>query len=121
MTTRDDDRDLRERFASLRREEEPQATPLHRLIETAASGRMPRRRGALAPALAVVAVLAALGLIIGQALPPDRPAEPGKPLVSLAAWTEPTAFLLRTPGGDILSTVPEFGRDLPEMKRSPSP
>lgn len=114
MTEPDDDRDLRERFASLRRDEETQAPALQRLVATATTRRVGRRRWALAPVLAVVTVLAALGVIIGQALNPQRPVSRA-PAVSLAAWTEPTAFLLRTPGRDLLSTVPAFARDMPAI------
>jgi len=135
MTLPDDDRDLRERFASLRREEEPRATPLDRLLQSAAAGRVRRRREILAPVFVAATVLAALALVIGQALYLDGPTAPREPPVSLAAWTEPTAFLLRTPGHDLLSTVPAFMRDMPavnpdapvsppqssQMKRSPSP
>lgn len=110
----DDDRRLREGFASLRREEQARASPLDRVL-----ARRPRaRRIVAAPALAVAVAVAAVAVIIGQALESRRP-DPG---MSLAEWTEPTAFLLRTPGGDLLTTVPEFARTPPmNPQRSPSP
>lgn len=119
MTTRDDDRDLRDRFASLRREEEARATPLARLL--AATGRVPRRRVTLAPALVAATVLTALGLVIGLALHLHVPVPSREPPVSLAAWTEPTAFLLRTPGRDFLSNVPTFARDMPAVSTGALP
>ncbi len=110
----DDDRRLREGFASLRREEQASASPLDRVL-----ARRPRtRRIAAAPALAVAAAVAAVAVVIGQALEWRRP----NPGMSLAEWTEPTAFLLRTPGRDLLTAVPEFTRTPPiNPQRSPSP
>ena len=109
-----DDRDLREGFAALRRDEQGHAPPLDLLLT-----RRPReRRVAPIPALAMVVVLAAAAIVIGLTLDSRRP----KPVMALAEWTEPTAFLLRTPGHDLLTTVPEFART-PTMNppRSPSP
>ncbi len=110
MTADDDDRDLREAFAGLRREEQAQITELHRLLERARVGRVRRSPRALAPVLVSVAALAALGLIVARGFHLSEPATPPgtESAMSLSAWTAPTAFLLRTPGHALLSTLPAF-------------
>lgn len=105
MNNRDDDRDLRETFASLRREEKAKVTAFHKLVT-------PRHRVSLAPAGVFVTVLVVIGLAIGWVLQPSG-RDPPRSEMSLAAWSGPTAFLLHTPGHDLLSSVPAFGRALP--------
>jgi len=99
------DRKLRDRFAALRREDAAAAPAFAALRSTAA--RQPPRRGRLVPlagaiAVAVVAIVAAFGLLRSRA--------PREPLVSLSTtrWQSPTDFLLRVPGAQYLETVPRL-------------
>jgi hypothetical protein len=110
----ENDRRLREAFASLRREEQAHAPPLERVLARRPSS----RRVVAAPAYALAAAVAVVAVVAALALRPPRP----EPAMSLAEWTEPTAFLLRTPGSDLLTTVPQFARPSPmNPPRSPSP
>lgn len=109
MKIDDEDRELREAFSTLRREEQAQATPLSTLLRAGSRQRSAYSRVALAPVLAGVAILVALGLVVRHELRYSTPS----PLVevALATWVEPTAFLLKTPGQELLHTMPAFGRD----------
>lgn len=113
MNSHDEDRDLRETFASQRREEEKQVTRFHRLLEAARLERVRRGPTALAPVALAATILAALGLVIGQVLHRSEPVAGSA--AYLAGWTEPTAFLLRTPGHDFVSTLPAFARAVPSL------
>lgn len=113
MNTHDEDRDLREAFALQRREEEKQVPRFHRLFEAARFERVPRGPTALAPVALAATILVALGLVIGQVLHRYEPAAGSA--AYLAGWTGPTAFLLRTPGHDFVSTLPAFARALPSL------
>jgi hypothetical protein len=62
--------------------------------------------GALAVAAAVL-----VAVIVGVAV--RRPAPMPSPMVPVEQWTAPTAFLLRTPGLEILETVPRIGGPVP--------
>jgi hypothetical protein len=110
--TDDTDRDLHEVFQVLRR-----ATEAPAFRGTVAS--LARRRARVARlrrsvvGVAVAAAAAAL-VIFGLIRPQGRRAV----LVDLAAahWEAPTDFLLRTPGAELLRTIPTFtseGRLLP--------
>jgi len=123
MNSPDDDRDLRETFASLRREEQGRVTDLRRLLAAAGVKRARPGRAALAPVALAVTIFLALGLVIGQALHlPDSTARPGtEPPASLAGWTAPTDFLLRTPGQVFLSTSPAFALGVPNLEGSSLP
>jgi hypothetical protein len=102
------DRDLRDRFAALRREEEANAPGFTARRE---ARRAPVRRRAPAVLLAAVACLvafAAAGLWMRTASHRPHP-EPGQTAVSLMEWKPPTDFLLETPGREMLRTVPAFG------------
>jgi len=114
MNTHDEDRGLRERFASLRREEESGATSFERVLEGRPPAAQPRRRMAV-PAFAGIVLLAGLALVVGQVWQLRRGVAPGETALPLASWSEPTAFLLRTPGSDLLSTVPAFARETPAV------
>jgi len=108
MTT-DDDRDLRERFAALRREEEAGAPAIEGLVARARA----RTRGealrirrpvlVLATAAAVLLVIALLDL--------HKPPRPF-PVPSITEWRSPTDFLLQTPGREVLESLPRFGEGL---------
>ena len=108
MSAHDEDRDLRETFAAIRREEETRAPAIRRLLERGRMKRVRRGRGALVPALLagiVIALMVGLSQVLQTATPPG-----GDPGTSLTAWTPPTAFLLRTPGHELLSDAPPIGR-----------
>ncbi len=64
-------------------------------------------------AIAAVLVLAAVGtwIVLKQ-----RPARPVATIAQLSQWRAPTDFLLQTPGGEFLRTVPRFG-GLPIMDK----
>jgi hypothetical protein len=112
MTTQGDDQDdgdLRQAFAVLRRQE-AKSTPA---FEAVRARRAPRRLGALGGLLAAASVTAAiLGVVV-------RRSDPPLPVASMGQWIAPTDFLLETPGREILHTVPEFGSV--QQPRSVSP
>jgi hypothetical protein len=114
MTLRpeDDDTDLRDAFAALREADAAQAPPFR---VPRAEGRAPRGHR-LVPWLG--GLLAAAGLaavLLPRARPLPGPA-PTPPAASLERWTAPTDFLLRTPGREILETVPRFGERWPKQR-----
>ena len=107
MTMRhdDDESDLREAFAALRREDADQAPPFRAPL----AGGSGRRGRGFAPAtgewLAAAALVAAL-LVGVRAVRRPTPTPPL--MASLERLTAPTDFLLRTPGREILETVPRL-------------
>jgi len=107
------DRDLRERFAALRRREEADAPAFADSGFTAgrASGREPvrvRLQVALAGAAACLLTVAGAGLWMRTGWHSPR-AGRDKPVVSVLEWKSPTDFLLETPGRELLRTVPRIG------------
>jgi hypothetical protein len=121
-----DDRDdaLRGAFAALREEDARAAGSFASLV---ARPRTVAARAPLAPVLG--AALAALAV----SLVPRRGFQASAAPVSIASWTAPTDFLLRTPGIEVLGSVPRIapprsllalegaGAGLPSNRRSPSP
>lgn len=101
----DDDADLRQAFADLRRADAEAAPPFERLRAHAVR---PGRRLAPGRALLVAASLAA-AVIAGLAVRRPHPAPP--PPVSIEEWAAPTDFLLETPGLEIVQTVPSIGTE----------
>ena len=100
----DNRNDLSKRFEELRAEESrwvPAFNP---------TPRRPTRfpaRARLAAAAALLVLFAALAAVI--AVRPERTSfsESDRAIArSMAAWRPPTAFLLRTPGSEILATTP---------------
>ena len=122
MNSQDEDRDLRETFASQRGEEEKHVTEFYPLLEAARAERI-RRRSALTPVALAATSLVVLVLAVGQALQLSMSSTPlgMEPAGSLAEWTAPTAFLLRTPGHDFLSTLPAFARAVPTLNPDAPP
>lgn len=118
MNTQDEDRDLRESFALQRREEEKQVTDFQRLL-TLSPG---RGRTTFVPVALAATVVVALVLAMGQ-LRHSEPVAPSaaQPATHLAAWTAPTAFLLRTPGHDLISTLPVFAGVPAQQERISTP
>ena len=109
-----DDRDLRERFAALRAEEQRRA-PRFSAVWAAAEDRRGRRQGRraglrLAAAFAGAALLT-LAVFVWRPSSPPPPAPGSEPVPpSITEWRAPTDFLLETPGREVLRTVPRFGR-----------
>lgn len=123
----DDDRVLQEAFAELRREDTDQVPSFAAVVEGGATPRRPPnplRGEALAAGLLVASLV--VGLVVRRPPPPPPPA-------AALAWTAPTDFLLRTPGIEVLESVPHFAPrrsllaldgvvdELQPNRRSPSP
>ena len=104
MSSQEDSR-LKTHFANLREEDQSTAPPFDR---TAAAARVLSRHGYFVRiALAAMPVLA---IAVMLAVRPHRPknAVPRE----LSAWSSPTAFLLQTPGKQLLNQTPRFGEPL---------
>jgi hypothetical protein len=100
-----EDKDLRERFAALRREEEAQAPDFVVL-----TGRRQRQRVAkLIPiSVCLAAILAAAIFLVRPVL--QKPVQkPVGAVASITEWKAPTDFLLETPGRELLRNVPAIG------------
>lgn len=112
-----DDAKLRDEFASLRRAEEASVPSFGGVTDRA---RRRSNRGswglAVAASLALLAVMVAIVWVRhahGSAT--DLTAAP-----MLSDWRAPTDFLLDTPGGELLHTIPGFGND-PTTRLGPIP
>ncbi|MGH7568419.1 MAG: hypothetical protein ACREL9_05535 [Gemmatimonadales bacterium] len=100
------ERELRDRFERLRREEADRV-PAFRAVLAAAerrrAGRPPARfrlaLGVIALAAGVVAVVVGVRLFRAPATPVD---------LAATRWRGPTDFLLRLPGHELLGTVPRL-------------
>ena len=104
MSSPEDNR-LREHFANLREEDQRAAPPFGR---TAAALAVFSRRGvALRIALAAAPVLA---IVVMFALRTHHSTDAA--LRELADWSSPTAFLLETPGKQLLNQTPRLGEPL---------
>ena len=99
-----DDRDLRERFAALRKADRKRVPGYERLLLSARRDSHPRTR-VVAAGLFVVVVATILCLSTRN---PEAPAG-GTAIPSIASWRAPTDFLLATPVRDLLRTVPDIG------------
>jgi hypothetical protein len=105
-----DDPDLRQRFASLRREEGARTPRFERVLR-----RVPPRPSSVwfGPHEAAAACLViAAGWFLYAHVRAPRPPEAA--VASLADWRSPLDFLLNTPGAEMLSTVPEIGDPSPD-------
>jgi len=104
-----DDADLRQAFAVLRRED-AKAAPI---FEAVLARARPRRLAPLGGLLVAASVVAAiLGVLVRRPDPPP-------PVASLGTWIAPTDFLLDTPGRQIVQTVPRIGGVLEPRRVSP--
>jgi hypothetical protein len=103
------DSDLRQRFASLRREDAGRAASFSRVLHRPPRSSS-RDRGLLAATACLALVVLALVLYPRARAP--RPPDAAAP--SLADWRSPTEFLLNTPGREMLRTVPAIG-ETPDM------
>jgi hypothetical protein len=109
MTYDAGDRQLSRLFEEERRADESAAPALEALL-----ARSPRRRAdardplaALSLAAAVAGVIAAAALVARSgALREAATASAASGAMQIAEWRSPTAFLLRTPGAELLSEVP---------------
>lgn len=104
------ERELREGFDRLRREDAAGVPSFRATLARAArrrAGRPSARLRLVAGAITVAAVLAALVLGVGLLRAPGSRGV----RVELAAtrWRGPTDFLLRLPGAELLRTVPSIG------------
>jgi len=101
-----DDRDLRELFAELRREDQAQAGEFGILLSR------PRRRAnriRLSVWAAVAAGLAVTIAVVVMLIPRSGRRNMSGPEISITEWKSSTDFLLRTPGLELLETVPRIG------------
>jgi len=114
-----DDRELRERFAELRRADQARAGGYRAVLYRPA----PRTRHVR---LAKWAAVAGLAVVIALAVLSVERSErryAGSHDVSITEWKSPTDFLLRTPGQEVLQTIPQIGewpasaRTRPEAER----
>jgi hypothetical protein len=96
---------LRRHFANLRDEDRSAAPPFSRTVAAAAA--LSRRRSSLRMALAATPVLA-IAMILAVQTYHSTEAVPRE----LATWSSPTAFLLETPGKQLLNQTPKFGEPL---------
>lgn len=109
----DDDRDLRELYAALRRQEE-RAAPAFAGVRALATH---DRRGPHSPWVLLGLATAAAALVAGAFFLFRIPVRPGP---SVTEWKAPTDFLLQIPGQEILRTLPRIGRSLPEASIEPT-
>ena len=99
----DDDRELRDMFARLRREDHSHVPPFRLPASRPVSPWALPVKVAAAAAVVLVAVVLAVP-DSGQRRSPIPPVNPGD-----AAWHSPTDFLLITPGRELLRTIPPIG------------
>jgi hypothetical protein len=111
-TNDDDDRDLQEYFAAVRRDEAARVPPISRLRLATHK----EVRGGLSSKLAFTAAcLAALIAAAVWLLPGSRVAHEGsnrgreQAAASITSWKPDTDFLLNTPGRELLEGVPAIG------------
>ena len=97
----DDDRDLRDRFEQLRREDRSDVPTFRVPVGPDAS------RSGWSVRVTVAAAIALVALVLAR---PDHPSVTSAQFdLGVTAWRSPTDFLLITPGGEMLRTVPAVG------------
>jgi hypothetical protein len=101
----DADDDLRDAFAALRQSDRTGIPSVGRLLQE----RRPRRR-MIALRFAAVAML--LIIVVAAALL-HRKEEPPADATALLQWRAPTDVLLKTPGSELLDSVPSLRYSLP--------
>ena len=104
MNSSEDSR-LRTHFTNLREEDRSATPPFGRI--TAAVPFVPRRRYSLRIALATLPVVVIAVMLTVRT---HRSTDPIPR--DLAAWSSPTAFLLETPGKQLLNQTPRLGEPL---------
>jgi len=100
------DRDFGEWFAALRREDQAHAGEFSRFLHRARPRANPIR---LSVWVAVAASLAVTIAAVAISLPRFRRRTTGRPEISITEWRPATDFLLRTPGLELLRTIPSIG------------
>ncbi|HEX7288482.1 MAG TPA: hypothetical protein VF532_20020 [Candidatus Angelobacter sp.] len=98
----EEDRNLHQRFAELRRQDTARAPEFAALLRPRA-----KRTGFSAFSRLAIAVACVLVITVTLARYHSRP--PAKPVPSLSEWRSPTDFLLQTPGRELLIGVPRLG------------
>ncbi|MDB4912379.1 MAG: hypothetical protein JWM95_23 [Gemmatimonadetes bacterium] len=93
------DDDIRKRFAALRNADANAAPAVDVLLAR------PRVRDARPFALAAVAAVAA-AVFVAVGIQLRDPKEPPRTGMSILEWRSPTASLLKTPGSELIHTVP---------------
>jgi len=100
-----DDSNLRERFASLRRADAASAPRFERVIGIA----RPRSNGAAwRVAITACLLMVAVGAVVVRGSHPREAPTTRASAPTLADWRAPTDFLLDTPGRELLQTIPDF-------------
>ena len=125
MNNSDDDRELQQRFARLRSEDQANMPSFDAMLASETL-RTPKRRRAvslrLASAMLVMLVAVVVTVVIQSRLALQR-----RELWSLrldpdsVRWEGPTHFLLDTPGRSMLRTMPMLKRQLTPAAPPPSP
>lgn len=100
------DRDLRERFAALRREEEARVPEF---VVRSRRGNEPGKQRFSGKLIAASACLAATIAAALWLLRPTQPPNAYEPVAVITEWKPPTNFLLDTPGRELLRAVPTIG------------
>jgi hypothetical protein len=98
------DRDLREVFAELRREDQAHAGEYRSFLNRARPRANPTRISVW-----VAAGLAVMIAVAVMSIPRSGSRNIGSPGISITQWKSSTDFLLRTPGLELLRTVPRIG------------
>jgi hypothetical protein len=113
-----DDREIRDRFAELRETDRARAPGFAQTFARARARESWRARQRLRPlviSLAAAVVIAAIWLTQARSFSPST-ATP-----TIATWRAPTDVLLRTPGSELLGTMPALGASvLDKMIHTPS-
>ena len=104
----DNDQDLRDRFARLRREEEARVPAFATFLRPSPKPALRRKPGLFIVATACLALTIAAILGLRPLFRSPHP-EPGNQAASISEWKPPTSFLLDTPGRTLLTTVPAIG------------
>jgi hypothetical protein len=100
------DGDLRERFAELRRDDQAHTGEFSSFLHRARPRANPIR---LSVWVAVAAGLAVMIAVVVMSIPRSGRRNIGSPEISITEWKSSTDFLLRTPGLELLRTVPRIG------------
>jgi hypothetical protein len=123
VTENERDDALSRLFEAERRADESAAPPLDALLARAIGPRVSPVRAVrqLDVAAALAAILAAGALVLRSgATRPASPAPAAAETVRLADWESPTAFLLDTPGDELLTQIPSFDSP-PTSDGAPAP
>jgi len=111
-----DDSEIRHRFAQLRESDRERAPSFAQTY-----GRARRRFGAMPRVPPLAIAMAATVFIAAVWLANTRSVSRPTPTPTIATWRAPTDVLLRTPGSELLGTMPALGSSvLDKMISTPS-